>query len=217
MQRYALSDVLLPYRAEHTLQASTVVEVRWLDESAPGSLDDEDYVCRRRRDGSKERVRLKSARLLPRAVQDLKTQYRLFGRVYDIPGRWEMEIDEVYDSLFRRIRQLFADDIVMDPDLLGNEQRVKARLNWLLAFMDDLMGRDAYTYPSMWWLAYLISEYLDTDSNDAANGGAYNPLLGEIASWRDPQKQYESDFESRADELKQRYASAVSTQRGHVA
>jgi len=211
-QRYSLSDVLLPYRAERSLQASSVLEVRWREGSDPSSLDDDDFVWRRKRDGSRERVRLKSARLLPRAVQDLKTQYRLFGRIYDIPGRWEMQIDEVYDSLFRRIRQLFADDVVLDPNLLTNEQRVKAKLNWLLAFMDDLMGRDAYTYACMWWLVDLTSKYLDITSDDAAQENLSNPLLSEIASWRDPYRRYESDFESRANELKQRYANAISNQ-----
>lgn len=212
-QRYSLSDILLPYRAEHALRKSTVVDVRWLEDNDPSSLVDEDFVWRRKRDGSRERVRLKSARLLPRAVQDLKTQYRLFARIYDIPGRWEMQIDEVYDSLFRRIRQLFADDVVMDPDLLANEQRVKAKLNWLLAFMDDLMGRDAYTYPCMWWLVELISRYLDATIEERTQLGVANPLLSEIASWRDLCRRYESDFESRAIELKQHYASAVGADR----
>lgn len=211
-QRYSLSDIFLPYRLEDAMEASTVVEVKWLERSDPISLDDQDFIWRSRKDGSREQVRPKSARLLPRSVQDLKTQYRLFGRIYDIPGRWEMQIDEVYDSLFRRIRQLFADDVVMDPNLLANKQRVKAKLNWLLAFMDELMGRDAYTYPCIWWLVDLISKYLDDTSDDPAYEVSSNPLLGEIASWRDPYRRYESDFESRADELKQRYANAVSNQ-----
>jgi hypothetical protein len=105
---------------------------------------------------------------------------------------------------------LFADDAVINPDLLANEQRVKAKLNWLLAFMDDVMGRDPYTYPCMWWLAELISRYLDARDDALVQEAATNPLLSEIASWREPRRRYESDFESRAKELKLRYTDAVS-------
>ncbi|HBY94539.1 MAG TPA: hypothetical protein DEP84_11370 [Chloroflexi bacterium] len=137
---------------------------------------------------------------------DLSTHFKLFSRIYDIPGRWEALIDEICDALFRRIRQVFADDLVTDPDVLKSTAYIKNKLDWLLAFIDEFQGSANYAYPAKWWLTQLIIDYVDNNVDSQIN-----PLLREIESWKVPGNDSKRNFGERAQRIKACYSDPIAT------
>lgn len=182
--RYSLGDLFLPYRSGRALSNATVLRIHPLTATDQNELTDDDYIFHLARDGSSQKERLKSARIALHVRaddgRDLTKHFKLFSRIYDIPGRWEQQVDEICDMFFRRIRQLFADNIVLEPDSLDSIKLIENKLNWLLVFLDETSGSDRYTFLMKWWLAELIVRYLNQDPVETQN-----PLLDEIQSWKD--------------------------------
>ncbi len=212
-ERYGLEDIALPYRATLAIDTTSIVKAYWLDDAGATALADEDYVLRRRKNGEFERIRPKSARLklmpLSTQIASLKIHYKLFARLYDIPGRWEMQADEVYDTLFRRLRQVFASDLAIEKDRLLSSDYITARLDWLLAYLADTTGTEVYGFPTKWWLAQLLTDY----ASDSANG-LESPLLEEIRCWRVETSKEEPNFRTVAQELRDHFTAAVNSARG---
>lgn len=189
--RYSLGELFLPYRPGRALSNASVLRIHPLTATEQDELTDDDYIFHLARDGSGEKERLKSVRIALHVKaddgRDLTKHFKLFRRIYDIPGRWEKQADEICDMFFRRIRQLFADNIVLEPDSLDSIKLIENKLNWLLIFLDETSGSDRYTFLMKWWLAELIVRYLNQDTIETQN-----PLLEEIQSWKD-------DFDSTKD------------------
>lgn len=209
-ERYRLEDIALPYRVNSAIDNTSIVKAYWLDNlDEAARSEEENYVVRRGKNGKVRRLRPKSARLklipISEQVEVLKTQYKLFARLYDIPGRWEMQVDEVYDTLFRRLRQIFASDLAIERDRLLSSDYIAARLEWLLAYLADTSGTEVYGFPTKWWLAQLLIDY----ASDLADG-LKSPLLEEIRCWREETSKEEPGFRTVAKKIRDQFSVAVA-------
>ncbi|MBE7467624.1 MAG: hypothetical protein HS114_00595 [Anaerolineales bacterium] len=196
--RYALGDIFLPYR-KRVMSREAILKIDWLGSKAESDLTDEDYVWRKGQKGAR-----KSGRFLAQARTEdknpLQAHFKLFNRIYSIPGRWEEQIDEIGDHLFRRIRQVFADDVLIDPAILNSKERVINKINWLLVLTEEVQGQDIYTYPIMWWLSQLTLDYLDN-----CKEGTPSPFWDEIKAFGKLVSGDKRDITDRAGKIKERY------------
>lgn len=161
--RRNLGDVFLPYR-QGALADSGSLRIVWDDEQLALQLV-----------GRRESVEL--GRKLE-ALQD----------IYDIPGRWQQKRDEIGDHLWRRIRNFLADDVEV-ADVFDSVDQIRRKLNRLLAYIHEDLGRDPLSFPTLWWLAMLIEQELTLDAESA--------FLQEIENW----VRYDQRRKEELDEL----------------
>ncbi|MCB8953608.1 MAG: hypothetical protein H6650_16510 [Ardenticatenales bacterium] len=95
--------------------------------------------------------------------------------------------------MWRRIRNFWADDIEI-ADAFDSTDHIQRKLNRLLAYMHDDLGRDPLSFPALWWLASLIELELQSDTESA--------FLSEIQDWIQYDRERKSELEATAQALR---------------
>jgi hypothetical protein len=108
--------------------------------------------------------------------------------VYDLPNRWQAQINEVGEKLFRRMR-----DYTRFVGVEADDTNIRVYLHELLYLLDqEDLSREPYGITMTWWLAYLIK-------NDLAHNG--NPLTEEIAGWSRRQIKRSAKMRAHGDKI----------------
>lgn len=167
--RRNLGDLFLPYRQEALAEYGSL-KITW-------DNDDQPSLQLVNRPGS----------------ADLRLKLQALSDIYSIPERWQYKRDEIGDHLWRRIRNFWADDIEI-ADAFDSTDHIQRKLNRLLAYMHDDLGRDPLSFPALWWLASLIELELQSDTE--------SPFLSEIQGWIQHDRDRKSELEATAQDLR---------------
>lgn len=126
---------------------------------------------------------------------NLGEKLKALSDIYDIPGRWQQKQDEIGDHLWRRLRSFLADDIQI-ADVFDSPDHIQRKLNRLLAYIHDDLGRDPLSFPTLWWLASLIELETQQDTKSA--------FLQEIQSWLKHDQSRKEELDKLATKLRER-------------
>lgn len=166
--RRTLGDIFLPYRQEALAQSGSL---RIDLDGDPPSL----YLVGRM------------------DTAELHRKLQALNEVYDIPGRWQQKQDEIGDHLWRRIRNFLADDVEV-TDVFDSVDQIQRKLNRLLAYTHEDLGRDPLSFPTLWWLASLIELELQQDTVSA--------FLLEIQNWIKHDQARKTQLDALAQEIR---------------
>lgn len=133
---------------------------------------------------------------------ELKERLQALQSIYDIPGRWQEKRDEIGDHLWRRIRDFLADDIEV-TDVFDSVDQIERKLNRLLAYMHDDLGRDPLSFPALWWLASSLESELGEFTDSA--------FLAEIHAWIAVDEARKKQLDTQAKELRDVVAQSKFT------
>jgi hypothetical protein len=171
-----LEDILLPYRKESGLASRTYLQI--------GS-------------GESAKRLVEFNELKPRGHLDLRHRIGALGRVYQIPMRWNERVDQIGETLFRRIYQFLQDSRGMPIDA-SLPQVLMDALDQLLYYLCEKdqgdLGKDPFAFAMTWWLAHLINEEIEpVAESHPGNPPGKSALLQEIEAWfiRSTEARYE--------------------------
>ena len=180
--RLRLEDILLPYRKESGLASRTYIQI--------GS-----------RESAKRLVEFNE--LKPRSNLDLRQRIEALGRVYQIPMRWNERVDQIGETLFRRMFQFLQDSRGMPIDASLPQALIDA-LDQLLYYLYEKgqgdLGKDPFAFAMTWWLAHLINEEIEPlAESDPGNSPTKSALVEEIEAWfvRSTEARYEQTQRTR--------------------
>lgn len=128
-------------------------------------------------------------RLRPVENHWVTSQIEVLAEIYNVPERWNENIDRIGETLFRRMRQ-FLRDTPSIPNGVNMQLAIMNNLDQLLYYYADReneycnQGKDPYAVALMWWLATLINDEVEQYAGD---GQSHSPgssaLLNEVLSW----------------------------------
>lgn len=159
--RRSLENIFLPYR-EPGLGSKTYLHVRLGKSYASTELGP---------------LRLRTA-------TDLRQRIEAFGDVYRVPKRWQEQIDEIGEKLFRRIGQFLQAGGGI-PQGRNMPQALLAALDLLFYFFShEDQGKEPFAFAMVWWIAALINHEVEpATQNPSHDMPQISALLQEISTW----------------------------------
>ena len=83
-----------------------------------------------------------------------------FSEIYDIPGRWQGQIHQIGEQLWRYIRQYVRIEIESGKDL--NLLQLKSELERLLEYFFEDLGKSPWAFVLIWYLGNILVEEIET-------------------------------------------------------
>lgn len=128
-----------------------------------------------------QKVGTQFGELKPRRGESLAQRIEVLADLYDIPNRWTDKIDEIEQSLFRRIRQVLTDPLLIPPDI-SRKQAILHLLDRLFYYwLFENQGKEILGFAFTWYLAALINQQVEPYVRSASP--TPSALLQEIDSW----------------------------------
>ncbi|QIN81586.1 hypothetical protein GBA63_02290 [Rubrobacter tropicus] len=136
------SHISLPYRGQSDLGSWTYLKVRLLDTLPPAAFEE----------------------LKPQGANYLTDGIETFRELYEVPDRWDKQVDCVGPSLVRHLFQfLDAHFVPRDAGRISVDY-----MDWFLSQLMDYRGREPFAFAMTWWAAALVNkEQVDTVAHDA--------------------------------------------------
>lgn len=110
----------------------------------------------------------------------------ILNDVYQVPGRWGGRVDQIGETLFRRMRQFLRHASGM-PLGAGMSVVIRDALDQLLFYLSDKTigdsGKDPFSFAMTWWLAVLINEEIEPSIGKTLEPHSLPPVLEEIVTW----------------------------------
>lgn len=139
--RRLLGEIFLPYRNEGVIKQG-LVKLNW----------------QRTVDNPKTPILSISSQKEPGDVIFAKLQ--AFSEIYDIPGRWQGQIHQIGEQLWRYIRQYVRIEIENGNDL--NLLQLKSELERLLEYFFEDLGKSPWAFVLIWYLGNILVEEIET-------------------------------------------------------
>lgn len=121
--------------------------------------------------------------------QQLDAVSDILNRIYQLPERWQKQIDQIGEKLFRRMRDYLR---FLSTD--GGGDMAHHYLNELLYILEqEDMTREPYAIPMLWWLAHLINAERSHKDTSLAN---------EISKWHEHQIERSAEMRAHGERIR---------------
>ncbi len=178
--RRPLDEVFLPYKPDNSLSPKAVLTI--VEPTSPKHVTNLDFYTAGH-------------------IQKLHQKLEVWSHIYDLPDRWSNKWAEIGDHLWRKIKMVFADSLAINGST-GTETAVTKKLELLLFYLEQDLGRDPLAYPCLWLLASALEQEIPNQGN---------PFLAEIQSWVG--QHTSAEIESHINDLRERTRVAYNTAR----
>lgn len=178
--REGITEILLPYQ-QYELGLETMAYIKVTERT--GSRQANEHPLE---------IKLKPGR--DHTAVDVLIEH--FEQAYDVQKRWNNELDQICEQVFRRTQQFLTGDVLMGNDLSDVGFLVK-RLQLLMAITStDNLGQDPHAMTTIWLLKYWIDE-LEAHGEEAL-------IFCNLHTWADEHKEHWKELREEVDALSRR-------------
>jgi hypothetical protein len=175
-EELGISELLLPYQ-----------------EQQPG-LSGQAYIAvQGRNDDSADDSHPLVIRIRPASGCESESLIANFERIYHIEERWNADLDQIDQHVFRRITQFLQGDVQLGNDL-SDANFVIGRLKLLMALTSqENLGQDPFGFAAIW----LIKHHIDSIAGEREEAAVYQALRG----WAEGQQAHWESLQAHVVEL----------------
>jgi len=121
-----------------------------------------------------------------------------FDGLYRIEGRWNADIQQLEEHVFRRLTQFLLVDM-QNGSFSRNSNHLAERLRLLMALVStEDLGRDPFGYATVWYLHYLIDSLTNTAMCDKSS------IYIALTDWATAHQKHLERLRTHAQELSDR-------------
>lgn len=155
-QELGITELLLPYQTEAGLSELAYIEVQTRTDAQGKNLS----------------VHPLEIHIKPARDRESQCFIERFERIYKIENRWNADLDQIDQHVFRRMTQFLVGDVQLGNDLSDVDFLV-GRLELLMALTSkESLGQDPFGFATIW----LIRHHIDQIKQDRAASPIYNAL-----------------------------------------
>ncbi|MEZ4616420.1 MAG: hypothetical protein R2867_13085 [Caldilineaceae bacterium] len=139
-----IAEILLPYSQAHSgFTGQAFVEIR--PRISSGEID-------------REKIHPLRIKFRPAKNYQVERALYIFNETYGIEERWNDELDQIGEHVFRRIQQFLLGDVHMGNSLT-DYRFLSDKLKMLMALTEcQDLGKDPYGFATVWLLNYFIDQ-----------------------------------------------------------
>ena len=141
---HGISEILLPYSQSRVgFMQEAYIEIKQRSSSEPD-----------------DRAEIHPLEIKFRSAQghNAERSLQIFNTIYKIEERWNNELDQIGEHVFRRIQQFLLGDVQMGNHLSDCVYLID-KLKGLMAITErDNLGKDPYGFATVWMLNYFIQQ-----------------------------------------------------------
>jgi hypothetical protein len=129
----------------------------------------------------------------PASGRDAQPLIDSFERIYGIEQRWNDDLDQIDQHVFRRMRQFLFGDVQLGNDL-SEVDFVIDRLELLMALTSkESLGQDPFGFATVW----LLKHHIDSINENGENASMYKALH----DWASGQQEHWKALRDHVEEL----------------
>lgn len=135
-------------------------------------------------------------RLRPASGRESEPLIASFERIYRIEERWNEDLDQIDQHVFRRMTQFLQGDVQLGNDL-SDVDFVIDRLKLLMALTSrESLGQDSFGFATIW----LLKHHIDSMENEGENAAVHHALR----DWAESQRERWQVLQAHVAELFER-------------
>lgn len=186
--RRSLSSIFLPYR-DGSVQEFGAIRFSWT------LTDNQD---RRLENATPYRLELYIQKR-NQLDQGFERKLQAFDDIYDIPKRWKERIDQIGDQMWRYLHHFLMAEFPNDEGF-ANPAYVKFKMNQLMTYLFEDLGKSPWTFVILWWLGNIIVEEIE-NSLETGEMSSSSPFLQTIQDMVEINAKLREVNQEKADEI----------------